>query len=620
MKKRTITVGLASAALTGGITVAAVAQGCVSDGRNATEDVANIVIAVNTLNGYNGTAPTNMLSTEILERINGSLEIDSQSFTATSLTIATPITSIDVSITQTGYLVSNVQLTGRGTLGTSNSDIYDIAGTASINVSIQNQNLVASSVSGLSSTDVNAQVTAVVDAVNALSTYDTNVVVSGLSSFLLQELNRDLIQGSDAFTITELRYDSIIASDVMATNTGYQVSISSVLGSGTAGSEMYTISGDATFNFTIADNMLTVAAETGLQTTNVAVEQNEILMAINELRNYSGTTPSITLASSILAMIANSTQGTTNFQILALSFTQITILDIMMTPSGFEARNISITGNGVSDDNTPFGLSGDLVIDFGVNAGSVTVGEVSGLVTTDVNGNLTTIIDSVNSLSDYVVSGSAPTGLALEVLTAVRNHLREFANGFEVHYMTFTSITTGDVTFNNNNNTFSVRIPQARGFGTAPQPEGAVPFAYFGTATISISNRNNTLTVESASNLSSRAPRLGIVEAVMEISNYNGSGTPNLEIARQILALIETQVDSADAGDTIASLTINNIDGLNVRISADNLTMEFINLGISGTTTNGSTISSTGGQASVTLTISPNGSLVASSVTGLTIT
>ena len=63
--KKIITAALGSAALAGGITVAAVAQACGGDnGRNEAQDITSIVNSINELSNYNPTSgdPSNVLS------------------------------------------------------------------------------------------------------------------------------------------------------------------------------------------------------------------------------------------------------------------------------------------------------------------------------------------------------------------------------------------------------------------------------------------------------------------------------------------------------------------------------------------------------------------------------
>ena len=237
--KKIITAALGSAALAGGITVAAVAQTCGRDsGRNEAQDITNIVNSINELSNYNPTSgdPSNVLS-PLAEGILNSFETilipnsapQSATFTIAELGgIRATNSFVTANSDNDGYTLQNLVITGTGTLSSNSGEIYTISGRLILEINVINNELTVGTASGIEALDEEA---ALITAVNIFSSYTRGTTITNT---IATQILSEIVSTSPAnFSLNSLSFTNITNTSISLIDGIYNISVANVVALGT---------------------------------------------------------------------------------------------------------------------------------------------------------------------------------------------------------------------------------------------------------------------------------------------------------------------------------------------------------------------------------------------------
>ena len=284
MKKRntkTIAASLGIGALTGGIAVAAVAQGCVQT-PTTEQRVAEIVSTVNEFNSYtSSTMISGGLPTQLLNAINVQVNIELTDSTLETLMFE-EVTADNVVSSSDG---SQFDLEISNVTGTISSSSVQITGVLSIGVQVVNGGLTISTNNGVGLM-FSRQPIAISEFImelnnGAIRNYQTGAPPGTMfQSNVINSILNDIEGTTPNVIVDDFSYSELLPSDVTVNGEGlqtqYVVMFSGATGSGNIASTAFTVSGqgvDSTFSITFSNiavtdvNDIQVSATTGLQRT-----------------------------------------------------------------------------------------------------------------------------------------------------------------------------------------------------------------------------------------------------------------------------------------------------------------------------------------------------------------
>ena len=450
--KKIITTALGSAALAGGITVAAVAQACGGDsGRNEAQDITNIVNSINELSDYNPGSgdPSNILSS-LANGILGSFETalvpnsapQNATFAITELeTIRATDSLVTANTNNNGYTLQNLVMIGSGVLSSNSNELYTISGTLTLAINVTNNILTAGEASGIEAVD---EETAIIAAVNVLSSYTWGTTITNsIASQILSQTTGNLPVGS---LLISLSFTNITSSSIVIQNNTYSITVVNVATLAVlSNGEVATSFGTWNIDITPSDGQFNVVASLTDPTSAV----QEIITGINELSSYTGTsTPLTSLGIEFLAALDNTLNGT---PLQTSLFQSIDMSNILINDSN-TAIEVSIP-NFVGTTNSPTSpnVSGTAVVSITINGtnGDLEIGPgaVTGLTQTEIE--IADIVNAANSLNSYTAddtSNQTPLSLLMVMqigtITSVPSENFTFGNIFA---SVFNSVTSTDV-------------------------------------------------------------------------------------------------------------------------------------------------------------------------------
>ena len=450
--KKIITAALGSAALAGGITVAAVAQACGGDtGRNEAQDITNIVTSINELSNYNPTS--GMPSTDLSDLANGILSsfilalvpnsaAPGTTFTITQLgTIQATNSLVSANTSDNGYTLENLAVTGIGTLSSDTGETYSISGTLTLAITVNNGVLTAGTASGI--TAVNEE-TAIVNAVNLLSSYTNGTsITNNIATEILSQTNSSLPTG---FTLNSLSFADISVANLSLQDDTYTATVANVVTLGTLTSgEVATSFGSLVITVTETSGQFNVT--TVSLTTPTSVEQT-VIAGINDLSAYTGTTPSSPLGVQFLAAINNFLSGQ---PLMSSMFTAITASNITIGANNTTIE-VSIPGfSGTSGTATSPNVTGTAIVTITIDGGTgdLAISPTNGVTgLTATSPGIAVILTALNGINGYAENVSNQSALSLSMISALENaqvdNMGVFTFG-RIGASAFNAATIGDI-------------------------------------------------------------------------------------------------------------------------------------------------------------------------------
>ena len=586
-------------------------------GLTAASTTTNIATEINMLSDYNRStsSPPTGLAGQILDAIALNLRQTSAGFVTDEITF-TEISMSDISESSGVYTVS-IPMTGNGT---DTNDIFAFDGTAAIELTEGTPGVfTAVSVTGL--TPISAR-TGLLDAVNALSAYDSATPPAGIAADIITRINESLVVDSNAFVTSTLAFTQIAIGDIAvgATVGQYTATVSGVTGTGTLAGAEHLISSNPsmTIMFTSTASGTSVDSVTGL--TSVAPTET-IATTINELAAFTnGTSNPTGDALLILEALENDIDPAPELTIQTLLFTDINAASITGDiSSGFTAlvtltsgtATLTATGNPVADNIT---LSGVATITFTVSNNNALVFDTAAGLTTvnDTDTIRTEIVTAINTLTAYDASGTAPTGLAAEIITAITTQLMtQEGSAFSINSIRFADVASTVVTRDTENG-YTATIAGLTGLGVAAT--GTVATSFSGDITIGFSGTSGSLTVGVVSQIATIDQSTVIVSAFNELANYDVTGTqPTTSLTVALLTELNLAVDGLETGEGLSTLVFTNLENASIVVAANEENLTVTIPVTSGTTSAGTALA---GTITVTLSIDA-GTLVIDTVTGL---
>ena len=559
------------------------------------------------MDSYEGVPLTNSLAQGILAQINISLnaQLGISTFTTNTLQF-NEITNSDVVAGTNNFTISNIAITGTGTVP-GDTGSYVISGTGTVVISVVNQrNLVAMSVSGLSAANFTEEI---IDAGNALRGYsgiapDDNP----LALAVLDLIEISLMQNTDSFTLDSLDFDEITSSSVNSVSGMLVLTMSNVQGIGslTGTSELFEVTGPIDINFSV--NGIIVTADSVSVPPVSAPYSAIILEQINMLSDYMGNATGLAdrIVTAMQNQIQNQLSAADPFTLLTIEFTNITMTDVVDNQNDTYTATISgLSGTGYLADGSQadqiYNASGDVSINFGRIGNQLTATSVSAIVTENV---LSTIVSQINALSGYDGS-SAPTGLTNTLLNSFNTFLEQGGSAFTTTSLTFNMIDSSGINYDAATRTFSIPAFSVTGKGDV---NGATdnPYLISGNVMFDVErDPDGSLTIPIAGFSGVAAITIGgqIINAVNELRNYNSSNGGSLTaLARQILDAIELSLVQNSNAFTVNTLNFTEIVSTDIVDNNGDYTVTIGNITGTGETSEGGfTIGTTAGTAQITI-------------------
>ena len=181
--------------------------------------------------------------------------------------------------------------------------------------------------------------------------------------------------------------------------------------------------------------------------------------------------------------------------------------------------------------------------------------------TTIVQPEVISIVRAVNNLQNYQNERPADGSLELGLLVAMETAIQQDLINLRINTLSFDPIDNNDVLIESNGN---YRVPSFSVTGSAVETndDGDAYFVTGATTEINVSTtQEETLRINNVIGLAARSSRRLIVNAVNELSAYNGAD-PQSALALEIFNTIDGTNDN-----NIRSLRFNQIDNTNVAIN-----------------------------------------------------